>query len=269
MTSFRKKYGNHALIAGGSEGLGLAFSKKLAEQGMNLFLVARREAQLRLASEEIKNKYDVQVNIIVGDLASEGTLAQVINAIGTIEIDVLVYNAASSYIGRFESLDIQSHREIGCVNVISPLRFVHYFGSKMIERRRGAIILMSSLSGQQGSPFISTYAATKSFNQVLAEGLWYEWRHKNVDVMACIAGATSTPGFIKSKPKSLGLFEPQVQSPQEVVEECLRKLGKKPSFIAGRGNRLAAFFMNRLFSRKRAVQVMGESIRKIYGVSDK
>jgi short-subunit dehydrogenase len=201
-------------------------------------------------------------------LANEDSLDQVIEEIGNVEIDFLVYNAAKPYIGKFESLNLREQTDIARVNVISALRFVHYYGSKMVETKRGAVILMSSLSGQQGSPYISAYAATKAFNQVLGEGLWYEWKSKNVDVMACVAGATSTPNFIQSKPKPLGLFEPQVQTPEAVVKECFNKLGKKPSFITGGGNRLAAFFMNKFFSRKLAVKVMGDSVKRMYGISD-
>ena len=268
MSLFGKKYGTNALIAGGSEGLGSAFADALAAQGMNLFLVARRIEQLEFTAQKIRNEHSVQVNVIVSDLAKEDSLDTVIKEIGDTEIDFLVYNAAKPYIGKFESLGLAGQTEIVRVNVISPLRFVHYFGSEMVERNRGAIILMSSLSGQQGSPFISVYAATKSFNQVLAEGLWYEWRKKNVDVMACVAGATSTPGFVNSKPKSLGLFEPQVQTPATVVGECFKKLGKTPSLIVGNRNRFATFLMNKLLSRKLAIKVMGSSVKKMYGISD-
>jgi uncharacterized protein len=259
------KYGRNVLIAGGSEGLGAAFAHAFAAQGMNVYLVARREEQLMSIAKEITGKYSVTVKIMVCDLGLPNSIQVVQSAIGEVEIDVLVYNAARSYIKPFESVGMSEHEAIAGVNMLAPLRFVHFFGSQMIARKRGAIILMTSLAGRQGSGFIATYAATKAFNLILGESLWYEWRQRNVDVLACTAGATTTPNYINSKPCKHGLFDPPLQSPEAVVKECLHKLGKTPSFISGRGNRVTSFFMNRIFSRKLAVTIMGNAMRKIYG----
>jgi uncharacterized protein len=263
---FKDKYGKTALIAGASEGLGAAFAEALASQGMDIVLVARRAGLLETKADEIRKNFSVQVKNIVCDLGKPDALEVVRGQLKEIEIDVLVYNAAQPFIGHFEKLDAKGHEAIAIVNMVSPLSFVHYFGSKMVGRKRGAIILMSSLAGRQGSGYISTYAATKAFNLVLAEGLWYEWRSKNVDVLACSAGVTVTPNFIDSKPGKLGLFEPQAQLPEDVVKECFKNLGRKPSFISGRGNRIAHFFMNNILSRKLAVTIMGDATKKIYGI---
>lgn len=259
-----KRYGKNVLIAGGSEGIGSAYAHAFAKAGMNLFLLGRRIEQLIAIQKELKSNYNVEVKIIQADLGDSHSLQLVLSEIGEIEIDVLVYNAALSYIGKFETADAELHQRIADVNMNSSLKFIHHFGSKMVERKRGAVIIMSSLSAKQGSAYIATYAATKAFNLILAEGLWYEWGKYNVDVIACIAGATATPNFINSKPGKLGFFEPQVQPPEAVVAECLNKLGKKPSLITGSGNRLAAFFMNNIFTRKLAVTIMGNSTKKLY-----
>ena len=68
----------------------------------------------------------------------------------------------------------------------------------MAARRRGGLIVMSSASGMQGGPLLSTYAASKAFGAVFAEGLWWEIRGNGVDVTACIAGAVSTPGLTRA-----------------------------------------------------------------------
>ena len=59
-------------------------------------------------------------------------------------------------------------------------------------------------------------------------------------------------------------FAPRVLSPEEVVEECFKRLGKEPSFVAGTGNKLASFVMQRLLPRKEAINIMGDTTRKIY-----
>ena len=70
---------------------------------------------------------------------------------------------------------------------------------KRVARKRGAVILMSSLTAFQGSPFVSVYGATKAFNLALAEGLWAELQPHGVDVLACCAGATRTPNWRPSR----------------------------------------------------------------------
>ncbi len=92
---------------------------------------------------------------------------------------------------------------------------------------------MSSLAGFRGSGYLAAYAASKAFNRVLAESLWYEWKSKGVDVIACCAGAVGTPNFEKTKPGKKGFLAPKVQSPDEVVNECFKHLGKRPFVYFG------------------------------------
>ena len=148
--------------------------------------------------------------------------------------------------------------------MLTPMNMMKLFGEPMLQKGRGAVILMASLAGFQGSGFLSAYGASKAFNRVLAEGLWYEWKNRGVDVIACCAGATSTPNFIDTKPEKASPFAPKVQAPEEVVSECMKTLGKKPSFISGRGNRIASFFMQKIMPRKMAITIMGDTTKKMY-----
>ncbi|MEM0941366.1 MAG: hypothetical protein AAF600_11970 [Bacteroidota bacterium] len=77
-------------------------------------------------------------------------------------------------------------------------------------------------------------AATKAFNTVLAEKLWYEWRDKGVKVLACCAGATASPNYIKINPQKASIFAPRVQTPAEVVAESFKRLGKTHYLFRGR-----------------------------------
>ena len=138
---------------------------------------------------------------VICDLAAPDATQQIIDALGDMAIDFMVYNAALSYIGPYLATDLSTHSAIARVNMLTPMAMLHYFGGKMLEGRRGGIVLMSSIAGFQGSGFLATYAATKAFNRVLAEGLWYEWQPKGVDIIACCAGATRTPNYINTKPK--------------------------------------------------------------------
>jgi uncharacterized protein len=125
-----------------------------------------------------------------------------------------------------------------------------------VQRGRGALVLMSSLAGFQGSPKLAAYASSKAFLTVLAESLWAELRPQGVDVLACCAGAIRTPGYAQALKKEA----PGTLDPSEVVRQALAALGKQPVVIPGAVNKLAAFFLRRLATRKRAIAIMGSSV---------
>ncbi len=264
--TFKQKYGNTALIAGASEGMGAAYAHALAARGLDLVLIARRKGPLEATAQQITERYGVKVIPITCDLADADATEQIITAIGDIPIDFMVYSAALSYIGHYLATDIRTHTDIGKVNMVTQMGMLHYFGGKMVERGKGGIVIMSSIAGFQGSGYLATYAATKAFNRVLAEGLWYEWQPKGVDVIACCAGATATPNYINTNPGKASPLEPKPQQPAQVVEECLRKIGTGPSFISGTGNKLVSFLMQHIFSRKMAIKMMGDGMVKMYGI---
>ncbi|MFY0254193.1 SDR family NAD(P)-dependent oxidoreductase [Chitinophaga sp. 30R24] len=264
--TFKEKYGNTALVAGASEGMGAAYAYALAARGLNLVLIARRKEPLEATARQITKQFGVKVLPIVCDLAAADATQQIVHATGDVVIDFLVYNAALSYIGPYLATHLSTHTNIATVNALTPLAMLHYFGGKMVERHKGGIVIMASIAGFQGSGYLSTYAATKAFNRVLAEGLWYEWRPLGVDVIACCAGAIATPNYINTKPVKASPIEPRVQLPEEVVEECLRRIGTTPSFVSGTGNKLVSFLMQHVFSRKKAVTMMGDSMKKMYRI---
>jgi short-subunit dehydrogenase len=264
VTTLKQKYGRLALIAGASEGIGAAYSNYLAAEGMDLILIARRKEPLEQLAASLKNNYNIEVECISCDLSEQGAAQQLKDMLQGREINLLVYNAALSYIGPFEKNSIEHHNQIARANMVTPMNMVQLFGTEMVQKGRGAIVLMSSLAGFQGSGFLAVYAASKAFNRVLGESLWYEWKDRGVDVIACCAGATASPNYLGTNPGKTGFFAPRVQSPAEVVSECFKWLGKKPSFVSGRGNRLASFFMQKLLSRKMAINIMGDTAKKMY-----
>ena len=252
------------MIAGASEGIGAAFARHLAEEGIDLVLVARRKEPLEKLASLLIEKYRINVECIACDLSEDNSAFSLKETLRGKEVSLLVYNAAHSYIGRFEKNSPENHKKIAVTNMITPVNMIHLLGEPMLKKGRGAIILMASLAGFQGSGFLSAYAASKAFLRVMAESLWYEWKDKGVDVIACCAGATATPNYIETKPGKSGFFAPAVMNPDQVVRECMKQLGKKPSIITGRGNRIASFVMQKLLPRKMAINIMGDTTRKMY-----
>jgi short-subunit dehydrogenase len=260
----RSRYGSRALVAGASEGIGAAYATFLAMHGIDLLLVARRKEPLSELAANLTAKYKVSVRCIELDLSDVDAAQRLTEAPGGDQIDILVYNAALSVIGPFTGSPADVHDRAAAVNMVTPMNLVYTLGKAMLARGRGAIVLMTSMAGLQGSAYLAMYAATKAFNLILAESLWYEWQGSGVDIIACCAGATATPGYVRSSPAKAGLFAPRVLMPEEVPAECFRRIGRRPSFITGRSNRMASFFMHRILPRRAAIRIMGNNTRKMY-----
>jgi short-subunit dehydrogenase len=94
----------------------------------------------------------------------------------------------------------------------------------------------------------------------MAEGLWGELGEHGVDVLTCRAGATRTPKYLRDSGRSA--FVPEME-PEAVAAEALAALGRKPSMVPGRTNRLVAGLMQRLLPRRTAVTVMGRASRSV------
>lgn len=262
---FLRSYGPWAIVAGASEGLGAAYAEALAQRGLHLLLIARRLELLQVLSKHLSTTYGIQVRILQLDLANQDSASRIACETQDLQVGLLVYNAAYSAVGALLDHPLEEHLREVDTNMRTPLALVDIFGARMLKAGHGGILLMSSLSAFQGSAFVSNYSATKAYNFVLAEGLWEEWRRGGVDVLACIAGAISTPNFLASSPRSTGSISDATISPQTVVTEALAALGRQPTVIPGRLNRLSSFIMRRLFSRRLAVTIMGNVLRAKYG----
>jgi short-subunit dehydrogenase len=254
----RKKYGPYALVAGASEGLGAAFAESLAKQGFGLVLLARRKEKLEAFAAELRKNYPVDIVCHALDLADFEPVKTFVSSL-QVEIGLLVYNAAYAPVGLFKDIDEAQLERVAAVNIRGPLLLARLVLSQMLERKRGGIVLMSSLAGNQGSPRLASYAASKSFNAVLAEGLWAELKPCGIDVTASCAGAVLTPGYDRTQ----NAKAPGTLSPQAVAEKTLRALGKGPVFVPGAVNKLARFFLMRLAPRKLAIKIMAANTRSL------
>jgi len=257
MHEFTSRYGAWALIAGASEGIGEAFAHALAGRGLRLIMLARREHKLAATAAAITKQHGVEVVSLACDLADPDLAARVQAGVGDREVGLLIYNAAYSRIGGFFEQSLEHKLRTIDVNCRGPIILSHVLGQAMLARGRGGIVLMGSLAGEQGSPRLATYAASKAFDRILAESLWGELRERGVDVLACVAGATRTPGFEAVASTVKG----PVMEPAAVVEEALARLGRgEPSMIPGWGNRVGARVLARVPNRWR-VRIMDLATR--------
>jgi short-subunit dehydrogenase len=266
MTELKKTFGEWAIIAGATEGIGEQFSLQLAKKGMNILLIARKQEGLDKVSKQITDNYpSVKTETLSLDLSDPELTKKVSAFAAGKEIGLVVYNAVYSYIGDFVDDTLESQQLCLDVNCKGPLTFINVFKNQMIQRKRGAILLVSSMSGFQGSAMVSTYAASKAFVTVLAEGLWFELKEHGVHVMACVAGATLTPNFERQTPAQK-IASVMPMTPKAVVEEALTALEKKkgPTIIVGKLNKFVSFLFGRVFSRKQAVNTISKATQNLY-----
>ncbi len=243
------------MVAGASEGLGEAFAAALAERGMNVVMVARRGRILEAIGERLAAEHGVEVRSLELDLSDPGFPETLKDATRDLDLGVLVYNAAFVPMGPFLDHDETAIEQAVDVNVRGPLRLVRALAPVLKERGRGAVVLMSSLSGLQGSPRISLYAATKAFNTIFAEGLWYELAPYGIEVAACVSGAVPTPGYLERFKREA----PGMLSADEAVRQTLDRLGKGPRIVPGRFNRFAHQLVRRLLPRRTAIRLLAKS----------
>lgn len=191
-------YGPWAVIAGGSEGVGAAFARKLAAAGVNLVLLARKPEALEEVAHEIRSGSSVSVRGLSLDLSADDAVERIKALTDDIEVGLLIYNAgAESALRDFLDRDLADSDRMIARNISAPTHLSHHFGSKMRARRRGGIILVGAVGGYAGGPGMAMYSASKAFDYILAEGLWYELRPYDVHVLGLVLGATDTPALAR------------------------------------------------------------------------
>ena len=272
-TRLLANYGPEAVILGASEGIGRAFAEELAAAGFSLLLVARRPGPLQAAAASISDRYGVEVRTLEADLSEPGIWKRIrdaagdsagdadSDATGDTRLGLVIYNAAASPIGPLLDLELETVARTVSVNIATPLEVLHGAGNAMRRRfadsgHRGGVILLSSLSALRGTPYISAYAASKAWAMVLAEGVGQETAAEGVDVLACVAGATDTPGYRDSL--TAGSVAP-VQSPEAVAREALTALGRRNLIITGRMNRLIAALVYGMMPRKWGTAILSRA----------
>jgi short-subunit dehydrogenase len=252
---FRSRYGPRALVAGAAVGLGIEYARQLAARGLDLLLLDRDAGPLAAAAAEIRAAHRVDVDTLTADLARPDIAAAVERAVAGRELGLLVYNAAVGTVAPFLELSAAHCDTMVDVNCHGPMRLVHLLAPAMVQRRRGGIVLMSSMSGNYGSAQLAVYAATKAFTLVLGDALWSELGAHGVDVLTVQPGSTRTPGWLSSQRAGDDAPALPVMEPADVVREALDALGTTPCIIPGELNRQGAAVMHRM-PRREAIELM-------------
>jgi short-subunit dehydrogenase len=178
-----------ALVTGASSGIGEAFVRRLAAEGVATVVVARRVDRLEALAASLPG-----IEVLPADLTTDEGVARVKARLGSVDqpIDLLINNAGFGTSGRFASIDPQrSDDEIG-LNVLALTRLSRAALPGMIERRRGWVLNVSSVVAFAALPTLAVYAATKAYVTSFTEALHEELRGSGVVVTVLHPGLTRT-----------------------------------------------------------------------------
>ena len=189
--AWRNRWG---LVTGASSGIGVALAQELAAVGMHLVLTARRMDRLEQLARSLRERHGIKTETFAADLSQPDaprTIFEFTQQRG-IEIDLLINNAGFGQYGELPQVDTQRLLDMVQVNCSAVVHLTRLFLPGMVQRRRGDVLILASTASFQAVPFISTYAATKAFDLLFAEGLAEEMKPHGIRVCALCPGSTAS-----------------------------------------------------------------------------
>ncbi len=229
--------GSWAIVTGASGGLGAEFARQLAARGCRLVLTSRDGASMERVAAELPVE-TARIALDLSDPDSPAALFRFTEDQGIVP-DLLVNNAGFGSHGRFDRLDPESERAMIRVNVEALAALTGLYLPGMVERGRGAVLLVASTAGFFPLPYMATYAATKAFVIAFGQALWKECRARGVLVSTFAPGTTRTR-FQERAGLRGSRFGPSA-SAAAAVREALRGIERgRRLVVPGAANRFSA-----------------------------
>ncbi|MEU7478829.1 SDR family oxidoreductase [Lentzea sp. NPDC042327] len=240
MTTASEMKGRHALVTGGSSGIGEAIADALAGHGANLVLVARDPDRLEKTAAGLRERHSVVVRCVPLDLDEPGAphrLLEVVREAG-VEVEMLVNNAGTSSRALVADSDPAALRRLVDLNAGALTELTALVVAGMVRRGRGSVVNIASTGAYTPAPVLAAYAASKAYVLSFTQALWAETRSSGVRVVAVSPGPTRTamnarPGRGK-------------RDPAQVARTALAALERRgPAVVDGHLNKLTAFLLRR------------------------
>ena len=251
-----------AVVTGASSGLGEEFARQLAARGYDLVLVARRSDRLEKLGQLITSTHGVECAPIQVDLALPEERERLFERLKTdwSRIEILVNNAGFGTHGFFHETDLERELEMIEVNCAAPVHLTKRFLPWFMERGKGYVLNVASLSAYMPGPVMAMYFASKAFLLSFSEALWEECRNTGIVVTALCPGPVKTEfqgtaGLSKNARSSGTAALPADRVVREALEGLL---GGERAVIPGYQQKIAAF-MSRIVPKGAALK----SVRKI------
>jgi len=257
--------GKWALVTGASAGIGVALARELAAGGTNLVLTARRKDRLEKLAQELSSAHKIGVEIFAADLAQTDAPQQIFayTQAKKISVDLLINNAGFGAYGAFATVEMQRLLDMVQVNCGAVVHLTRLYLPQMLKQRRGDMLILASTASFQAVPFISTYAATKAFDLLFAEGLAEEVKPYGIRVCALCPGSTESEFHEVAGQSGLAAARKNRETAEKVARVGLQALAAGKSYvISGTGNYLGAHsHSQRLVPRGVVTRIAGKMFR--------
>ncbi len=254
--------GKWALVTGASSGIGVEFARQLAAGGTNLVLTARRLERLEELAGSLQQSHGVRTEVFAADLARAEAPQQIYEFTKGkgIEIDLLINNAGFGQYGELTTVDVQRLLEMVQVNCMAVVHLTRLYLAEMVARRRGDVLILASTASFQAVPYISTYAATKAFDLLFAEGLAEEMKPYGIRVCALCPGSTESEFHVMAGQEKFAAKQWQ-ETAEKVARTGLQALADGRSYvISGMANYLGAQ-SQRLVPRRAVARIAAKMFR--------
>jgi short-subunit dehydrogenase len=234
--------GKWALVTGASAGIGVALAQELAAGGTHLVLTARRRDRLEELAARLSKNHSIRTEVIPADLTKTEAPAEIFEFTKQkgLTIDLLINNAGFGQYGELTQVETQRLLDMVEVNCHAVVHLTRLFLPGMVERKRGDVLILASTAAFQAVPYITTYAATKAFDLLFAEGLAEEMKPHGIRVCALCPGSTASEFHVVAQQEKFTKKHPQ-ETADRVAQIGLEALAAGKSYvISGTGNYLGA-----------------------------
>jgi len=229
--NLKHKYGaSWALVTGASSGIGKSLAIKLAEQGLNVVLVAIDEPLLETTFVELKERFGARVEFrkVGCDLSRGEYLETISKATSDIDVQCVFNNAGYMLTGFFDKQPLDKLMANHECNATSAMKISHVFVTRMLEKKlKGCVVFTSSAAACQPTPFSALYGATKAYISSFAANIGVELKSRGIDVCAVHPSPVASAFYDKAhKLDSLNFFMKLAVKPEELPDEIIRPIGR-------------------------------------------
>jgi uncharacterized protein len=250
----------YALVTGASRGIGKYFSRALAARSWNVILVARTTDQIERLARDLFAEFGIRAEAIALDLTAEGAVADLsrITAERGLDVELLVNNAGIGNQGEFLKLPLFEQLNMIRLNALALVELTHHLLPRMIAKKRGAIINVSSTAAFQPMPYVAVYAATKAFVTSFSMAIAEEVRAHGITVVTLCPGPTRTESHTDKPSRSRF---PGPQPAEDLVDEALKQLDRHGGLLVPRRINKVMAFSNRLMPLQVSAKIVARAMR--------
>ena len=239
----------YALVTGASSGIGYQYARLLAEKGYNLVIVSNEEA-IEEKKQLLEQDYPVSVLALVRNLGTQEAAKELYDWCKErqLEVEVLINNAGVYHDRDFLDDSAAFNEMIINLHALTPAMLIYYFAPDMVERHKGYILNMSSVTSEIAVQRLATYSSTKAFLKNFNRSVHIELYHKGVYVTAVRPGAVDTGLYSISKTATkIGMIVGYITTPERLALRGLRALfNKRAQVTPGFLNHVLIFLVSLL-----------------------